>query len=45
MGGKRNVQRGLMRKHEGKRPLERRRYRDENIKMDFYRNITGFMAC
>jgi len=45
MGGKRNVQRVLMRKPEGKRPLERRRYRDENIKIDFYRNITGFMAC
>ena len=33
-----------MRKPEKKRTLERRRCRDENIKMDFYRNITGFMV-
>jgi hypothetical protein len=35
MGRERNVQRVLVRKPEGKRPLERRRYRDENIKVDF----------
>jgi len=35
MGGKRKLRRGLVRKTEGKRPIARPSYRDENIKMDF----------